>query len=329
MCENKTIIQVIYEIYCHDNIEGWECSSDSLYEYVNNKFKDFEASIGQIKENEFNSRPEDVVFNGEYTKKRMQNLIHIIVDSYRLILRTCYKGDLYKAYSLLNDLLIGKETSKYLVEWYINYFFPYWHQTKTFYRLREEAIGIEVQDCLHVPYDKRENANQNRFSIQGLPCFYLSDSIETAFAESATEAQDKVKWIGEFTEKQGKNLAFMDLRFTSVRDIDKMSEYERLTLLITYPIRLLCSLKTKHRKEKAHDEYMIPQLFSHIVLIHLKENPNQELFSGYDGFVYDSQKREGGLNFIIPARYTSKEPPTKGHSEIIKEMFDMKKPYIV
>lgn len=330
MNEKQTIKEAVKKLYCSDNLEGWETSTDLFYYFIDKKFKEYESLVTLIDENEFKSSPNDVLFNGEYTKKRVQNLIHIIDNSCRLILQECYKGDLYSAYSHLYNLLSGqKKVNRYLREPYINYFFFYKHKPQIFFRLREEKVGVEVQDCLHVPYNKREEAHQNRFSIQGLPCLYLSDSPETALAESATENKNNVRWIGEFTEKPGKNIEFMDLRLTSIEEIDEISDYGKMTFLITYPIRLMCAFKTKHDKEKAHDEYMIPQLLSHIVLINLKENRNQKIDYGCDGFVYDSRKKEGGLNFIMPARYKSKEPPTHGHSEIIKGIFDMKKPYTV
>lgn len=223
---------------------------------------------------------------------------------------------------MLYQLLLcqNSKLNQYLTEPYINYMDSNLIQGEKYYRIRVEQIGKDVDNCSHVPYNLRGNIDSNRFSIQGLPCLYLADSIETADKETHELQKGMQKWNSEFVPI--KNFAVTDLRFSGLKISSDMDIYDAFKLLITFPMRLLCSLKVKDDSHKFHEEYLFPQLLSHLILVYLKEHLNEKLYNGTEGIMFDSTQNKNGFNIIVPALYPGKEPPKCGNSPIIKKLFE-------
>ena len=85
-------------------------------------------------------------------------------------------------------------------------------------------------------------------------------------------------------------------------------------------MKLLCSIKVKKKDSIFHEEYYFSQLLSHLILIYLKEHPDDKLYSVAKGIIFDSTQNENGTNFVIPALYSDKKPPKSGQSQMIKEL---------
>jgi len=318
----KSIYNCIEMLYSKHILREWEASNNSLFYFIKDKLSWYESMVKALDKIDFAASSDDVFFKGSFTFMRFNNLIHRLVEAYIHILQSCYKGDIYYSSDLLYNLLLGRtnKLNQYLVEPYINYFDFEVLKDKIFYRMRDEKSGNELTDCSHVPFNLRKKIDSNRFSLQGLPCLYLADSKETADKELGSLNSGKSRWVSEFVLKRPVYL--FDLRFRSVTSIQQIEDYDYFKLLITYPIRLLCSLKVKDDCDSFHEEYYIPQLLSHLILVYLKEHPNQELYHGMEGVLFDSTKNEGGYNLIIPALYKDKNPPQTGHSPIVKNMFE-------
>ena len=320
---NRTrIFDCVEMLYSKSILKEWEATNNSLFYFIKDKLSWYESMVKVLDKNDFSACSDDIFFKGSFTFMRFNNLIHRLVEGYIHILQSCYKGDIYYSCDLLYNLLLGRKNklNQYLVEPYINYFDFEVVTDNVFYRMRDEKSGIEVKDCSHVPFNLRKKIDSNRFSLQGLPCLYLADSRETADKELGTLNDEKCRWVSEFVLKRPVYL--FDMRFRSMLFNQQMDEYEYFKLLITYPIRLLCSLKVKDDSDSFHEEYYIPQLLSHLILVYLKENQNHELYHGTEGIIFDSTKNEGGYNLIIPALYKDKNPPQMGHSPHVKNMFE-------
>ncbi len=320
---NRIRINECFEmLYSKLILKEWDTYNKSLFYFIKDKLSWYESKVKALDKKDFAASSDDVFFKGSFTYMRFNNLIHRLVEAYIQILQSCYKGDLYNSSDLLYNLLLGRMNKlyQYLVEPYINYFDFEVLKDKIFYRMRDEGSGNEVTDCSHVPFNLRKKIDSNRFSLQGLPCLYLADSKETADKELGSLNNERCRWVSEFVLKRP--IYLFDLRFQSVPSNKQMDDYDYLKLLITYPIRLLCSLKVKDDSDSFHEEYYIPQLLSHLILVYLKEHPNVELYHGTEGILFDSTKNEGGCNLIIPALYKEKNPPQMGHSPHVKNMFE-------
>jgi len=320
--KRKTITVVLKELYSDDVLKGWTTFDSSLYYYFQETCSCYRSMVNNIANQEFCINPKDVYFKGEYTKKRLLNLVDRIVEVHLRILQYCYKGDLFFAYKLIYQLLLcqNSKLSQYLIESYINYMDSNLIQGEKYFRIRVEQIGKDVDNCSHVPYNLRRNIDSNRFSLQGLPCLYLANSLATADKETHELEEGMQKWYSEFVPI--KKFPVTDLRFRGLKISSDMDIYDAFKLLITFPMRLLCSLKVKNDSHKFHEEYLFPQLLSHLILVYLKEHPNDKLYNGTEGIMFDSTQNEDGFNLIIPALYSGKEPPKCGHSPKIKELFE-------
>ena len=47
----------------------------------------------------------------------------------------------------------------------------------------ETDFNLERKELFHIPYDKREYASSERFSVAGYPCLYLSSQYEICWCE--------------------------------------------------------------------------------------------------------------------------------------------------
>ena len=317
-----TIAEVLKELYSDDILSGWTVFDQPLYYFFKDTCSCYRSKVNNIVDEEFCIVSDDVYFKGMFTKKRLQNLVDRIIEAHLRILQNCYKGNLFYAYKLLYHLLLcqNSKLNQYLIEPYINYMDSNLIQGEKYYRIRVEQIGEDVDNCSHVPYNLRGNIDSNRFSLKGLPCLYLANSIATADKETHELEEGMQKWYSEFVPI--KNFAVTDMRFRGLKISSNMGIYEAFKLLITFPMRLLCSLKVKNDSHKFHEEYLFPQLLSHLILVYLKEHPNDKLYNGTEGIMFDSTQNEDGFNLIIPALYSGKEPPKCGHSPKIKELFE-------
>lgn len=156
----------------------------------------------------------------------------------------------------------------------------------------------------------KKKIDSNRFGLQGLPCLYLADSKKTAEMEIRPLEEGKTRWISEFVPL--KLIPVLDLRFYGINIPSNLGFYDAFKLLITFPMRLLCSIKVKNEKDNFHEEYYFPQLLSHLILVYLKEHTNDRLYHGAKGIMFDSTQNIKGFNIIIPASYRDKKPPKSG-----------------
>ena len=319
--ENIKIRNVLNKLYSPLILSEWMEYEGLLYYYIKDKFDLYKKLVAEINENEFSIEPESIFFKGNITKTRLNNLVERIVEGYMSVLQFCYKGDFYFASRLLYRILLCQNSKlhQYLIEPYINYLDFEILGSSVFYRMRDEKNGNPVDNCSHVPFNKICCIDSNRFSLQGLPCLYLADSHETANRECREVNEGYQRWVSEFVPV--KQFAFTDLRFRGLKIDSNIDIYDAFRLIITFPIRFLCSFRVKADGDKFHEEYLFPQLLSHLILVYLKGHSEDKLYNGSEGIMYDSTQNEKGFNVIIPALYSEKEPPQSGHSSKISELF--------
>lgn len=290
----------------------------SFYTYVQNAFKKYNKELEKICEEDYKTLLTESKYsmNEPYTKRRFINLIVAIEKTCLRILQYSFKGDLLNASLLLKRLLTKTTyTQRKLVEPYCNYFQMSYKIPLKFFRCRDVKIGSEhPKDFWHVPFEMRSRASYSRFNLSAYPCLYLSDSMECACTELGDLKSGYERWMQSFTHRKNSGtLLFLNLSMPTGEEI---CNYDTFSLLITFPIALLCLTKVKCNG-MYHEEYLFSQLFLHVLFMH-----DNDYLHGFQGICYSSTKYFGGRNFVIPASYDGLNPQLEGCSQTILNLFE-------
>lgn len=317
--EVREYLKLLYSQLPFDKVV--EAENDIFYEFINKKIEGFVNTINQIDAESLQEilKSEFQVehFVGSCTKLRFMNCMKKICKDWLCILTLCYKGNLMDANILMKKVLHSRCYSKYLVENYIEYF-SFNLERREYYRMRdnkikdEEGNEIKVENCWHVPYDKRTFASIGRYNLWGYPCLYLGNCKETCDAELGELKEDERRWVGTFSLK--KSILLYDLRIPTSGMIEKAEKYDLFRMLLTYPIIALCSSRSNGKG--FNEEYFIPQLLFHQILI----AGNKE--TSHKGIIYSSTQNEGGYNIVLPALYDGIQPLTSGYSKVLLDMLE-------
>ena len=180
---------------------------------------------------------------------------------------------------------------------------------KPFYRARVGSNKPYTKEQMfHLPFSKREFASTQRFSIPGLPCLYLSNSIYVCWEELNRPPINKLQ-VSRF-QQENFNLKILDLSMTaeqikistrlkSEHEIKSKYDYNYIAFwfLMTWPLSLICSLSVKNENAPFKHEYIFPQFLLQwvtfdkdvdgIKYFSVKANPyNKEDFSQYANYVF-------------------------------------------
>lgn len=306
-----------------------ELKDGTYYDYVQNSFRELINILSQVPEEEIIDIMKDFhqvsLISEPHTKRRFINLIQKIEDECIDILDYAYKGDIISASTLLWKLLTVPSYTQYkFIESFGNNLARNGKlKSCVFYRCRDAPFKpVKPDDFWHIPFESRKVSSPGRFNLMGIPCFYLSNSVECANAEMGVLDNSKTnqRWCQKFTNKN--TLIYLDLSMPSDIEIESMDDVEKLSFIITYPFSILslCSIEPDNKKIKFREEYLFPQLFFHVFFRYL--NPDTKI-PNFNGIYYSSTKYKGGKNLIVPATYSTKTPQMSGYSKEILDMFSI------
>lgn len=197
------------------------------------------------------------------------------------------------------------------------------------YRLRESDLpSLPSTELFHIPFELRYRVKTQRYSIPGLPCLYLSGSIDTCWAELGRIPFHKLHvscfWLDEgktitllnFSDRP-KDLAYM---WTHNDEQVRRNAEQRLPgLLRLWPLMALCSISVKYPNADFKAEYVFPQYLLQWIT---KDDE-------FDGIIYSSTHvnmvTEGALfsdNIVLPSRQIS----SKGRCPRLRQLFRMTSP---
>ena len=256
-------------------------------------------------------------WEGNVSKKRLNNLFTIIAKDILHILKNLYLADFVKAQSCLIKLMRDKnyKLRRYLVERYAYYFYLDYvnDDNRLFYRCRDVKNNDVCENCWHTPYDIREKSPSGRFGLPGYPILYFSGDLNTASKELRDLEPNYKRYEGHF--KPRNMLVFFNLTIPSSDQINQMESTELINLLLTYPIRMVCTIPRIHYSNNFCEEYLFPQLLGHTIM-----NYGDEVM-GCHGIMYSSIQNPKGINYAIPA--ITKELPQKDDlfSPKLQELF--------
>jgi hypothetical protein len=188
------------------------------------------------------------------------NAINESIDQY-------LKGLPAKAYSTLKASL--EEIKPYLLYPTKESILLVGGNINNYFRMRESFTKIDKSGIFHIPFYKRQNTLSYRYSIPGIPCIYLSNSVFLCWEELGKPANKRL-YCSRF-EIDKNILKTLNLSFTPSKILTMYSKKEHdLTMkicqffipraLITWPLIFACSIHTKCHNDNFKVEYIIPQL---------------------------------------------------------------------
>lgn len=251
-------------------------------EFLENVFEDYQNNI---RDN----------FSNDIDIESIKDLCSFIINS----IKAYYNGTPSDAVEILKSSM---EISK------IIYNLPQKKYVKTrdskvhFYRLRtsEESNPLKRKELFHIPFDLRNKISPQRFSIPGYPCLYLGTSVYICWEELNRPDFNRVQ-AARF--ENDKDFSVVNLCYTQYRNIsDKVTDEEKKTLIMSYPIIAACSLKvpTNKQNDPFKLEYIFPQILMQ-VLLNLKDKTTIGIVYSTTKFYKEGSKNTGSFeNIVIP-----------------------------
>ncbi len=137
----------------------------------------------------------------------------------------------------------------------------------SYFRIRESYYQLRREDIFHIPFQLRHKTQSYRYSIPGLPCLYLSNSLFLCW-EELDKIPNKHIYASRFEFDLNKvsllNLSFIPQRVTFLNKKSNTKKEETDIFLkesiITWPLHLASSIYSKYRNASFKIEYVIPQL---------------------------------------------------------------------
>lgn len=244
----------------------------SIEDFLNNIYNDYLNEIKKFDGNLGTQLKKEIPFIEDQITKIKESLASYL------------QGFPSSAYTILSEALNILDNHNYLpiqkVD--LNTF------NSPFYRMRiSNNRTLKREELFHIPFEIREKVSTQRYSIPGLPCLYLADSIFVCWEELGRPDINTFH-VSRVDLSQSKlKFLFFD---TSPNEIKKKCfptknpEGKLLNLLIPYlcywPILAACSLIVKKPDEVFKPEYIIPQLLLQWVVFDKK----------VDGVVYKSNR---------------------------------------
>lgn len=214
-----------------------------------------------------------------------------------------------------------------------------YRRQKPYYRMRVGSnIAYSKNDIFHLPFSKRAKVNNQRYSIGGLPCLYLSNSVYVCWKE-LDEPKISDTQISRF-EQVDPGLRILDLDTTpnslqiqlkdfylAFTDIHEPAHLTYLGLaigtLVSWPLLIACSLQVREPSEPFKQEYIIPQLLLQWVMrqpdvagIRYFSNKAtvfpSKLFTKYSNYVFPPKSLAGDYCDSIRSWFKLTKPAVTG-----------------
>jgi hypothetical protein len=192
-----------------------------------------------------------------------------------------FKGNSSNAYDIFSKIMSKLE--QYLV--YPNKNALEMNPTHLFKARRNMDNQFELKDMFHVPFEKRYEIQTTRFSLPGVPCLYLSNSIYSCWEELDRPPFGQMA-VSRF-ELSGKNFRFLD--FSNSKDFIKhgivrrpyvphpkiteeqtnemfestlklISDFVLPRYIQTFPLMTSCYVKVFNKSHHFKPEYIFPQM---------------------------------------------------------------------
>lgn len=245
----------------------------SVYEFLKQYFEGYANSLEQVIRQVNN--PED--FKKQFydgVKKALPYIKNLCKDILQVFMYY-HEGKFTELYPFINEMMTKDEYQQFFRVLFLG-------EGNLYYRVRtnEKQKDYDRKGLFHIPFDKRHLSKSCRYSIlSGAPCLYLGTKLGLTWAEcgmprgfsySVFKLQSGIKLF-----HMGKSIAKYLEEYRKNPD-DKENRIKILQYIVTYPIRVACSIAVKDKSSANPEEYVFPQL----LLSWIKE------YGHYDGISY-------------------------------------------
>lgn len=121
---------------------------------------------------------------------------------------------------------------------------------------------LKAKEMFHVPFELVRKIGNNRFSISGYPCLYLSNTIWACWEEMKEPAMED---FCTSLVKPTKDIELLDLRFPNVQYNQSVE-----SVLYSLPLIIACSVEVEYPDDPYKPEYVIPQIVMLALVNHEK-----------------------------------------------------------
>lgn len=125
----------------------------------------------------------------------------------------------------------------------------------TWYRSRmvegRERV-LKAKKMFHVPFELVRKIGNNRFSISGYPCLYLSNTIWACWEEMKEPTMED---FCTSLVKPTRYIELLDLRFPNTKYNQALED-----VLYTLPLIIACSVEVEYPDDPFKPEYVMPQI---------------------------------------------------------------------
>ena len=224
------------------------------------------------------------VISDSYIIRKIENLNSTIL----LTISDVKRADSQKAYARICKFIKEEKNSIDLPIYILK-------QNTPLIRLRySESDLLYRKDIFHIPNNQRHKVSQQRYSITGVPCLYLSGCSFTAWLE-LNKPNFSNLWCVGF--RANKEIKVLDL---AIRLDSFLDEKDNLGKLIFYPLVIATSYSTKYPKSPFREEYIIPNILLQAIIN--CSNLNGIRYFSTKISNYKSDYAWMAANFALPAR---------------------------
>lgn len=193
--------------------------------------------------------------------------------------------------------------------------------SSNFYRIQTSANkNLPKGRLFHIPFEMREKVGTQRYSIPGLPCLYMADSIFVAWEELNRPNFDEIH-VSRFSfETSDLRILYLNVNSKDLRKrcfVNEKTLYvsQLVNFLSCWPLLAACSLRVINRDAVFKEEYIVPQMVLQFVISN----------KGIDGVQFKSnriipnQHNVGSFNnLVLPASSISETGYCKNLSSKVK-----------
>lgn len=165
-------------------------------------------------------------------------------------------------------------------------------------RLRySESDLLCRKDIFHIPFTQRHNISQQRYSITGVPCLYLSGCAFTAWLE-LNKPNFSNLWCAGFRAKTDIKVLDLAVRLDSI-----IKESDFTGRLIFYPLVIATSFVAKYPKSPFKEEYIISNILLQAIINNTDLNGIRYFSTKISN--YKNEYAWMATNIVLPAKSES------------------------
>lgn len=301
-------------------------SNEHIYPvFLKKLFKDFIQAIDKVNEGTIT---DELVTVRKYLVK-VCNLFIKSANTYFAGFPSKAYGEFEEAMKIIEDFLILKDVAAVF-----NEFAPY-------YRARKgDNRQFQRHEMFHIPFEERERVTTQRFSVPGLPCIYLSNSVYVCWEELRRPEINKMQ-ISRY-KIENSSYRFLDISLTpsymcriletarskEIAEVSTRTPEEALAswnkasinFLMRWPLIAACSIKVKKESGTFKPEYIFPQFLLQWIT-HNKNFDGIKYFS-IEANMFSNFDYSNLINYAIPIKTVA----NSGYCKELKRSFSLTNP---